>query len=139
MTPNAKKMIGAIKAGQAFLGWDDATYRATLNRLTGKDSATRCSLEELQTVKEYMHAAGFPRQSPRHGRRPSVARSRSALLKKVEAQLADAGRPWSYAKSMAKHMFNRECVDWLTTEELTKLMQALVYDAKRRAKRENHS
>lgn len=139
MTPNAKKMIGAIKAGQAFLGWDDATYRATLNRLTGKTSATRCSLEELQTVKEYMHTSGFPRQSRKHGRRPSVPKTREGMLSKVEAQLADAGRPWSYAEGMAKRMFKRERVDWLTTEELTKLMQALAYDAKRRAKRENHS
>ena len=30
-----KKMIGAIKAGQAYLGWDDALYRQTLARLTG--------------------------------------------------------------------------------------------------------
>jgi phage gp16-like protein len=139
MTPNAKKLVGAIKAGQAFLGWDDATYRATLTRLTGKNSATRCSLEELQTVKEYMHTAGFPRQSRKHGRRPSVPKTREGMLSKVEAQLADAGRPWSYAEGLAKRMFKRERVDWLTTEELTKLMQALDYDAKRRAKRENHS
>lgn len=137
MTPKAKKMIGAIKAGQTFLGWDDATYRATLNRLTGKTSATRCSLDELQTIKEYMHTAGFPRQPRRHGRRPSVASSREAMLSKIEALLADAGRPWDYAISMAKRMFNRERVDWLTTEELTKLMQALIIDAKRRGKREN--
>lgn len=139
MTPNARKLIGAIKAGQAFLGWDDATYRTTINRLTGKTSATKCSLEELQRVKEYMHEAGFPRQSRKHGRRPSVPKTREAMLKKVEAQLADAGRPWGYAESMAKRMFNRERVDWLTTEELTKLMQALAVDASRRAKRENHS
>lgn len=139
MTPNAKKLIGAIKAGQAFLQWDDVLYRQTLQRLTGKTSATRCSLDELQTVKEYMHEAGFPRQSRKHGRRPSVATTRKGILSKVEALLADAGRPWGYAESMAKRMFNRERVDWLTTEELTKLMQALAVDAKRRAKRENHS
>lgn len=139
MTPTAKKLIGAIKAGQAYLSWDDATYRATLNRLTGKASATRCSLDELQTIKEYMHKAGFPRQSPKHGRRPSVASSRQTMLNKVEALLAAAGRPWSYAEGMAQRMFKRERVDWLTSEELTKLMQALAVDAKRRAKRENHS
>ncbi|WP_420984196.1 gp16 family protein [Enterobacter mori] len=137
MTPNAKKLIGAIKAGQTFLGWDDALYRQTLARLTGKTSSTKCSLQELQAVKEYMHEAGFPRQSRKHGRRPSVAVTREGLLSKVEALLADAGRPWSYAESMAKRMFSRERVDWLTTEELTKLMQALAVDASRRAKREN--
>ncbi|NTZ40680.1 regulatory protein GemA [Enterobacter sp. JMULE2] len=138
MTPTAKKLIGAIKAGQAYLGWDDALYRQTLMRLTGKTSSTRCSLDELQTVKDYLHNAGFPRHSTRHGRRPSVAKTREDILKKVEALLADAGRPWDYATGMAKRMFQRERLDWLTTEELKKLMQALAVDAKRRAKRENH-
>lgn len=138
MTPTAKKLIGAIKAGQAYLGWDDALYRQTLMRLTGKTSSTRCSLDELQTVKDYMHNAGFPRHSPRHGRRPSVAKTHEDILKKVEALLADAGRPWDYATGMATRMFQRERLDWLTTEELKKLMQALAVDAKRRAKRENH-
>ncbi|MGC6061328.1 gp16 family protein [Enterobacter kobei] len=137
MTPTAKKLIGAIKAGQAYLGWDDALYRQTLERLTGKTSSTRCSLDELQTVKDYMHNAGFPRHSPRHGRRPSVPKNREDMLKKVEALLTDAGRPWEYATGMAKRMFKRERLDWLTTEELTKLMQALAIDAKRRGKREN--
>ncbi|KNC89692.1 gp16 family protein [Trabulsiella odontotermitis] len=137
MTPNAKKLIGAIKAGQAFLGWDDVLYRQTLHRLTGKTTSTRCSLEELQTIKEYMHQAGFPRLSPKHGRRPSVAKTRKGVLSKIEALLTDAGRPWAYAEGMAKRMFSRERVDWLTTEELTKLMQALAIDAKRRGKREN--
>lgn len=141
MTPNAKKLVGAIKAGQAYLKWDDVLYRQTLMRLTGKTSATKCSLEELQRVKEYMHEAGFPRLTPKkHGRRPSVATSREAILGKVEALLTDAGRPWQYAESMAKHMFKRETViEWLTTEELTKLMQALAVDARRRAKREDHN
>lgn len=138
MTPNAKKLVGAIKAGQAFLQWDDATYRQTLQRLTGKTSATRCSLEELQRVKEYMHEAGFPRQSRKYGRRPSVPKTREGLLSKVEALLADAGHPWSYAESMAKRMFKREAIEWLTIDELTRLMQALAVDASRRAKRENH-
>ncbi|KAB0543125.1 DUF1018 domain-containing protein [Pantoea stewartii subsp. stewartii] len=42
----------------SYLGWDDNTYRSLLVRLTGKNSATRCSLEELQTIREYMHQQG---------------------------------------------------------------------------------
>ncbi|HDH0770451.1 TPA: regulatory protein GemA, partial [Klebsiella pneumoniae] len=34
MTPNAKGLIGAIKAGQAFLGMDDDTYRQMIARVT---------------------------------------------------------------------------------------------------------
>lgn len=134
MTPNAKKLIGAIKVGQVFLGWDDDTYRQTLQRLTGKTSATRCSFDELQTVKEYMHTAGFPRRSRKNGRRPSVASTREGILSKVEALLADANRPWNYAETMAQHMFNIRYIDWLDDAQLIKLMQALIVDARRRNK-----
>ncbi|ECI2309874.1 DUF1018 domain-containing protein, partial [Salmonella enterica subsp. enterica serovar Infantis] len=61
MIPVAKRLIGAIKAGQSFLGWDDATYRGVLCRLTGKRSSTKCSIRELEDVKEYMHSQGYPR------------------------------------------------------------------------------
>lgn len=87
-------------------------------------------------MREYMHDQGFPRQSARHGKRPNVARSRKNMLSKVEALLADAKRPWNYAEKMCDHMFQVKRVEWLTTEQLTKLMQALAIDAKRRKKRE---
>ncbi|HFZ1924805.1 TPA: phage protein GemA/Gp16 family protein, partial [Serratia marcescens] len=52
MTPNAKGLIGAIKAGQAFLGMDDDTYRQMIARVTdGKTSCRQCSLDELQRVR----------------------------------------------------------------------------------------
>ncbi|EEJ0481594.1 DUF1018 domain-containing protein, partial [Salmonella enterica] len=50
------RLIRAIKTGQSFLGWDDATYRGVLYRLTGKRSSTTCSVRELEDVKEYMHS-----------------------------------------------------------------------------------
>ncbi|MGO3911281.1 MAG: regulatory protein GemA, partial [Huaxiibacter chinensis] len=38
-TPAKRGLIGAIKAGQAYLGWDDVTYRSVLSRLcNGKTS-----------------------------------------------------------------------------------------------------
>jgi phage gp16-like protein len=64
-TPAKRGLIGAIKAGQSHLGWDDATYRAVLARIcNGKTSSTKCSLDELQAVREYMHEQGFPPVSP---------------------------------------------------------------------------
>ncbi|MEH3261314.1 regulatory protein GemA, partial [Enterobacter roggenkampii] len=53
-TPAKRGLIGAIKAGQAYLGWDDVTYRSVLSRLcNGKTSSTKCTLDELQAVREY--------------------------------------------------------------------------------------
>ncbi|MFV9078197.1 regulatory protein GemA [Serratia fonticola] len=131
-TPNARGLIGAIKAGQAHLGWDDATYRAALERLTGKTSATKCTLDELQIVREYMHEQGYPRKTAKKvGRRPRVAATRETTLRKIEALLTEAKRPWMYAMSMSDRMFKQCIIEWLDDEQLTKLMQALIIDAKR--------
>lgn len=132
MTPNAKGIIGAIKAGQAFLGLDDATYRQMLASLTGgKTSCKDCSLDELQRIREYMHKQGFPRSSARHGRRPKVALTKKTLLAKIEALLAEAKRPWAYAEGLAAHMFKQHVLEWLTEEQLASVMKALIIDAKR--------
>ncbi|MFJ5428556.1 gp16 family protein [Pectobacterium actinidiae] len=136
MNIQQRRMIGAIKAGQSALGWDDATYRSVLARLTGKSSSTLCTITELEKVKEYMHQQGWPRQAKKHGRKPSVPASKRSILSKVEALLADAGRPWQYAEAMAQNMFGVRYVDWLDIQQLTKLMQALIIDAKRRKKAE---
>ncbi|QHP82373.1 regulatory protein GemA [Pectobacterium odoriferum] len=134
MNIQQRRMIGAIKAGQSALGWDDETYRSVLARLTGKPSSTLCTITELEKVKEYMHQQGWPRKVKNHGRKPSVPASKKTVLSKIEALLADAGRPWQYAETMAKNMFGVRYVDWLDIQQLTKLMQALIIDAKRRKK-----
>ncbi|EMJ4843306.1 gp16 family protein [Morganella morganii] len=133
LTPNAKKLVGIIKAAQQYLKMDDETYRSVLVRLTGKDSATKLTLDELGIVRDYFHAQGYPRRSPKkYSRKPNVPVSKKSVLSKIEALLADAGRPWEYAESMAERMFNRQKIDWLDHDELVKLMQALAVDQKRR-------
>lgn len=133
-----QKLIRVLHTGKSYLNWDDDTYRAVLARITGgKTSSTKCTVQELENVLAHMHSNGFPRQNPKHGRRPHVARNRADVLAKIEALLADAGRPWQYAESMARHMFTgRQAIEWLTCDELFKLMQALIIDQNRRHKRE---
>ncbi|EBZ6266068.1 regulatory protein GemA [Salmonella enterica subsp. enterica serovar Oranienburg] len=118
MIPVAKRLIGAIKAGQSFLGWDDATYRGVLFRLTGKRSSTKCSIRELEDVKEYMHSQGFPRKAPKgKGRRPNVAERRRAILAKIEALLADSGLSWAYAEGIASRMWGCKILEWLNDDK----------------------
>ncbi|EOV8087099.1 gp16 family protein [Providencia rettgeri] len=139
-SPNAKILIGIIKAAQQYLKLDDETYRSILVRMTGKNSAKKLTLDELSQVRDYLHDQGYPRKSKRkYGRRPSVPATREAILSKIEALLSDAKRPWSYAEAMAKRMFDREKIEWLTFDELSNLMKALIIDAKRRAKNGSQS
>lgn len=136
MTPITKRLIGVIKTGQSVLGWDDATYRSVLVRLTGKSSSTKCSIRELEDVKEYMHSKGFPRQAPKgKGRRPKVANRRKAILAKIEALLAEGGLSWAYAEGIASHMYGQKVLEWLDDEQLNAVMIALI----KRARREGRS
>ncbi|ELG5097539.1 regulatory protein GemA [Salmonella enterica] len=135
MIPVAKRLIGAIKTGQSFLGWDDATYRGVLCRLTGKRSSTKCSIRELEDVKEYMHSQGFPRKAPKgKGRRPNVANRRKALLSKIEALLAEGGLSWAYAEGIASHMYKQHVIEWLDDEQLYGVMVALIKQARRQGR-----
>ncbi|EDK0981786.1 regulatory protein GemA [Salmonella enterica] len=135
MIPVAKRLISAIHAGQSFLGWDDATYRGVLCRLTGKRSSTKCSIRELEDVKEYMHSQGFPRKAPKgKGRRPNVANRRKAILSKIEALLADSGLSWAYAEGIASHMYKQHVIEWLDDEQLHSVMIALTQRARRQGR-----
>ncbi|WP_272693093.1 regulatory protein GemA [Providencia sp. PROV077] len=140
-SPNAKILIGIIKAAQQYLKLDDETYRSILVRMTGKNSAKKLTLDELSQVRDYLHDQGYPRKSTRkYGRRPNVPATREAILSKIEALLSEAGRRWDYAESMGKYMFNgKQRLEFLTHGELTKLMQALIIDAKWRAKNGSQS
>lgn len=135
MIPVAKRLIGAIKAGQSFLGWDDATYRGVLCRLTGKRSSTKCSIRELEGVKEYMHSQGYPRKAPKgKGRRPNVANRRKAILSKIEALLAEGGLSWAYAEGIASHMYKQHVIEWLDDDQLHGVMVALTQRARRQGR-----
>lgn len=57
--PDKIKLIRAIKAAQRTLCIDDATYRAILTDMTGKDSCTKMTVQELQTTLSHFRRAGF--------------------------------------------------------------------------------
>ena len=57
-----------------------------------------------------------------------------AMCRKINALLLDSGRTWDYAHAMAKHMFDRERVQWLEPRQIHKLVAALQVDANRRKK-----
>ncbi|HAG0017648.1 TPA: regulatory protein GemA [Salmonella enterica] len=144
MTPTTTSLIRAIKTGQARLGWDDATYRGVLVRLTGKSSAKECSIREMKDVIEYMHSQGFPRQAPKgKGRRPNVAEHRKAMLAKIEALLAEDGLSWAYAEGIASQMYKTKTIEWLhnkanphDNKKIKSLMIALEVRARAKKRRE---
>ncbi|MGK0600094.1 gp16 family protein [Yokenella regensburgei] len=123
-------LIRVIHTGKSSLGWDDDTYRDVLARQTGKRSARDCTTAELEKVVLYMRTQGFAPSS--RGRRPRVAAGRKAMLSKIEAMLAEADRPWAYLDGVIERMLGeKKPVEWLNDDQVRKLMQMLIVDARR--------
>jgi len=136
--------IRTIKVAVRQLGLDEETYRALLVRVTGKSSCAQMSDGERGKVLDALKAQGFvlecngksvDHHRPKDTRREPQA-DNTRMLRKVEALLADAGRPWDYAHAMARHMFDVDRLEFLRSGQLHKLIAALQIDANRRLKRE---
>lgn len=125
--------LAKIHIAKAQLGMDDASYRALLARVAGVKSAKELTPRQVSAVlAEFQRLGWQPTNNPRAGRtRPNPAQSRQALMGKVEALLAEAGRPWAYADALAVQMWKIQRVEWLDDNQLQRLMQALIIDAGR--------
>lgn len=131
-----RALIAKIKIAQKELGLDDGTYRAVLERVTGKRSCTECSIPELERVVEDLCQHGFtPKAKGNPYGKPHLRRtSASAMLGKVEALLAEGGLHWNYAHAMARRMFGKDKVEYLDDKELHKLVAALQINENRKKK-----
>ena len=132
MRPESRKsLLAKVHIAKKDLALDDGTYRAILERHTGESSCTACSAQQLVRVVAYLRTLGWqePAKKPAH-RKPAVPDA-AGYLDKIEALLAEAKRPWSYAGGIAKRMFGVEKLEWLTPEQVRGVMAALIRDAKR--------
>jgi len=129
-----RKDLARIHLSKKELGLDDDTYRALLQGLTKKTSAADLNAKERWEVLQEMARLGSPATSqkkPYPGRPVIVRADRADLLRKIEAQLSEAKRPWAYVHAMAWRMFKRTQVQDCEPDELRRIVAALSYDAKR--------
>ncbi|MDF3931377.1 gp16 family protein [Pseudomonas citronellolis] len=125
-----------IQIARRQLGMDDDTYRAMLGRVAGVTSSTKLTPRQVGLVLAELERLGWEPARKTVGRAaPQVAPDRQALVSKIEAFLAEAERPWSYADAMALRMFQVERVEWLDAGQLGRLVAALAYDAKRHGRK----
>jgi phage gp16-like protein len=128
------RLMAKIHIAKAQLGMDDDTYRALLARVAGVRSAKDLGPRQIGAVLREFERLGFePKPAAKAKSRPAPSPSdeRKALVSKIEAQLTEAARPWSYADAMAARMFKVERVEWCDPEQLRRLVAALAYDARR--------
>lgn len=130
--------LAAIHVGKKALGLDDETYRAMLWTVARVESARDLDHAGRRAVIEHMRQRGFERPVNRpappaeHGKKPQVPADRQALVDKLEALLAAAGRPWNYVRAMARRMFKVDQLEWATADQLRRIVAALEYDRRRR-------
>jgi phage gp16-like protein len=132
----SKGKLAQIHIAKAQLGLSDEDYRAILARTAGVSSAKELTNRTVGGVMHEFRRLGFePKPAKKAGRKaPRTPRSRQNVMAKIEAMLTHAQRPWAYADSMAKRMFNVERVDWLDDDQLHRLMTGLIIDAKRQGR-----
>ena len=132
------QQLARIHMAKKGLALDEETYRALLERVTGHRSAKDMDAGQRNAVIAEFARLGFKGEAARA--RSSGFKGRPAnvkevpMLRKVEALLADAKRPWSYAHSLAKRMHKVARVEWCNEDQLHKLVSALQIDTNRRAK-----
>lgn len=133
------RQLARIHAGKKALGLDDETYRALLVRVTGVRSSADMTAAERNKVLAELARLGFKADEQAARKRGFAGRPKNVqdvpMLRKVEALLADNRRPWSYAHSLAKRMFDVARVEWLHADQLHKLIAALQADANRKETR----
>lgn len=115
----------------------DSEYRRMLHAHGRVSSAAKLDHAGRAAVVRHLDhllaARGIKPSGQAHPGKPrSPAPARAEQIKKIEALLADAGRPWAYAAAMCKRMCQVDAIEFATPEHLQKVIAALMYDQKRR-------
>lgn len=109
-------------------------YRCMLWAVARVRSSKDLDFAGRKRVREHLEACGY---QSRAGRKPFPGRPHNcdihSQLRKIEALLADAKRPWAYADGMADRMFGKKRVGLCNPDEWQRIIAALVYDQRRRA------
>lgn len=130
-----RRELAQIHVAKKALALDDDIYRAIISRLTQGRHDSAASLSGFQRrllLTEFRRLGWDP---AKYGRKPTVARRNQSVLAQIEALLAEANLPWSYADGIAKQMFGIQRLGLCADDQLRKVQQALLVAQQRRKKK----
>lgn len=134
-----RRQLAAIHIGKKALRLTDEAYRAMLQAVAGVTSAAELDGAGCRAVLDHMRSIGFvdgKAKRSHEGRPRNMGQAeRGPQLRKIEALLLEASRPWAYADEVARRICKVERLAWCTPEQLRKVIAALVYNAKREGRR----
>ncbi|MBF0375076.1 MAG: regulatory protein GemA [Alphaproteobacteria bacterium] len=120
-----RQTLAKVQIARKEMGLEEDDYRAIVRRVTGRDSAAKCSLGQLIDLVEEFRRLGWKGGARR---RPT---SKSPLVRKIFVmwrELAGAGKVTAGAaalKGFVKRMASVDDPDWLTAEQAVKIIEAL--------------
>lgn len=123
-----KQMIQKIHIGKSELKMNQEDYVRFLLNTVDKHSCSVMTDSELMLVLQAMKRKGFKVQSKKFGKRPTASQSnlhRQQLINKIEAQLTNLKKPWSYVHAICKRSFGIERLQWCSDEQVYKIVQML--------------
>ena len=126
--------LAKIHIAKKQLQLDEETYRAMLWEVAEVDSAADLDLRGLDKVLDHLADRGA--KFTDHGRQPGKItphRSKRRLLWKIYQLLGD--RSPKYAAAILRNQGGPDALEWATPAQLHKVVAALEYDRKRKAKR----
>lgn len=128
-----KSQLARIHIAKQQLDLDEATYRAMLERVTGKRSSAQMNNWQRGQVLKELSRLGFKAEktSRIHEGRPKDT-DEVPQLRKIGALLADSNRPWSYAHTLAKKICGVTRLEFCRADQRGKIIAALEIDARRK-------
>lgn len=133
MKPDPRnRELGRIHILKKDLGLDEDTYRVVLWTVARVESSKDLDSHGRRKVIEHLEAHAKRKAQPYRGRPHNADTSDRGEMRKIEALLTDAGKPWAYAAAMAKRMFKKERLEFCGVGELAAIIAALHKQALKR-------
>lgn len=122
--------LAKIHIAKKDLGLDDATYRALLVRITGKDSSSKMSEHQRRDVLEEFRRLGWKAQAKTGGkRRPRSNKPYVRLMYALAKNISQSGYwalPYKDAlRALVKKETGIDNPEWLTFEQASPVIEAL--------------
>lgn len=122
-----KSEMAKIHIAKKQLGLDDETYREILQTIAGVESSKDLTPTGRTKVLAHFKSKGFKatKAKTNHFKGRPNNTDTCKQLKKIEALLTVGRKPWAYALKIAKHMYNKDRLEFCHAEELTGIITAL--------------
>lgn len=129
-----KRMVSKVKIAQQQLVMEDDAYREMLESVTGKRSAAKLKIWELENVLKRLRELGFKAKPPkRAGTRQQAGDEQSRLMRSLWIQLHESGKVRdpseralvNWAKGQFKNSHGIEALQWLSTRQKRRLIEQL--------------